>query len=46
MRNQRENLRFLTPFLIYKKNNFLGHISTFFYECILEFNYATIKGFA
>jgi hypothetical protein len=64
IQNQREILRFLTPFSIKKKKKILGHNSTFshfdctcpgngskkgkifFYECILEFNYATIKGFA
>jgi hypothetical protein len=31
IRNQREILRFLTPFLIFcQKNFFKGHISTFF----------------
>jgi hypothetical protein len=28
--NQREILRFLTPFLIFQKKKFLGYISTFF----------------
>ena len=65
IRNQREILRFLTPFSIFSKQNFFYVIlvlfSNFdckcagngskkrkiiFYECILEFNYATIKGFA
>jgi hypothetical protein len=64
IRNQREILRFLTPFSL-KKFFFVVVIlvlfSNFdckcagngskkrkilFYECILEFNYATIKGFA
>jgi hypothetical protein len=30
IRNQREILRFLTPFRFFAKNFFLGHISTFF----------------
>ena len=30
IQNQREILRFLTPFSSLKKKNFLGHISTFF----------------
>jgi hypothetical protein len=65
IRNQREILRFLTPFPILSKNIFFKVIlvlfSNFdckcagngskkrkicFYECILEFKYATIKGFA
>ena len=65
IRNQRKILRFLTPFSIFSKKNFLKVIlvlfsnfdckcagngskkrKIFFYECILEFNYATIKGFA
>ncbi len=65
IRNQREILRFLTPFPIFSKNIFLKVIlvlfsnfdckcpgngskkrKIFFYDCILEFNYATIKGFA
>ncbi len=65
IRNQREILRFLTPFLVFSKKNFFEVIlvlfsnfdckcagngskkpKIFFYECILEFNYATITGFA
>jgi hypothetical protein len=65
IRNQREILRFLTPFSILSKNFFLNVIlvlfsnfdckcagngskkrTIFFNECNLEFNYATIKGFA
>ena len=62
IRNQREILRFLTPFSIFVKKNFLGHISTFsnfeakrarngsknqknvFSKCVLDFNFAPIKG--
>ncbi len=62
IRNQREILRFLTPFVIFQKKNFLGHISTFFKlwshtrkkrlkksknvfcKCVLDFNFAPIKG--
>jgi hypothetical protein len=64
IRNQREILRFLTPFSIFSKKKFFYVIFVlfsnfdckcagngskkriFFYECFLEFNYATIKGFA
>jgi hypothetical protein len=58
IRNQREILRFLTPFSIKKKKkkfltaNAQAQVRAqkkrkiFFHECILEFNYATIKGFA
>ena len=65
IRNQREILRFLTPFVIFSQKNFFRSYlyffqtlianaqetaqknrKSFFYDCILEFNYATIKGFA
>ncbi len=65
IRNQREILRFLTPFSMFCKKKIFKVIfilfsnfdckcagngskkrKIFFYECILELNYATIKGFA
>jgi hypothetical protein len=63
IRNQREILRFFKTFFdFFKKNYFLGHISTFFKlwsqtrkkrlkksknvfcKCVLDFNFAPIKG--
>jgi len=44
IRNQREILRWYT--LIAKAHKTAQKTENLFYECVLEFNWATIKGFA